>query len=79
LDLNVQVQGTVLAVTQRRIAGSFFGSCNPAKDVPLLLSLYQRGDLLLDQLVSKHYALEEVSAGYADLAAGRNARGVIEF
>jgi alcohol dehydrogenase (nicotinoprotein) len=79
LDLNVQVPGTVLAVTQRRIAGSFFGSCNPAKDVPLLLSLYQRGDLLLDQLVSKHYALEEVSAGYADLAAGRNARGVIEF
>ena len=79
LDLNVQVPGTVLAVTQRRIAGSFFGSCNPAKDVPRLLGLYQRGDLLLDQLVSKHYALEEVSQGYADLAAGRNARGVIEF
>lgn len=79
LDLNVQVPGTVLAVTQRRIAGSFFGSCNPARDVPLLLGLYQRGDLLLDQLVSKHYALEEVSEGYADLAEGRNARGVIEF
>jgi len=79
LDLNVQVPGTVLAVTQRRIAGSFFGSCNPIKDVPLLLRLYQRGELLLDQLVSKHYALEEVSAGYADLAAGRNARGVIEY
>jgi NDMA-dependent alcohol dehydrogenase len=79
LDLNVQVPGTVLAVTQRRIAGSFFGSCNPMKDVPLLLRLYQRGDLLLDQLVSKHYALEEVSAGYADLAQGRNARGVIEY
>ncbi len=79
LDLNVQVPGTVLAVTQRRIAGSFFGSCNPRKDVPLLLALYLRGELLLDQLVSKHYSLEEVSAGYADLAAGRNARGVIEY
>ena len=79
LDLNVQVPGTVLAVTQRRIAGSFFGSCNPIKDVPLLLRLYQRGELLLDELVSKHYALEEISAGYADLAAGRNARGVIEY
>jgi len=39
----------------------------------------KRGELLLDQLVSKHYALEEVSAGYEDLAAGRNARGVIEY
>ncbi len=79
LELNVQVPGTVLAVTQRRIAGSFFGSCNPVHDVPLLLDLYQRGQLQLDKLVSKHYALEEINDGYADLAAGRNARGVIEY
>jgi alcohol dehydrogenase (nicotinoprotein) len=79
LELNVQIPGTVLAVTQRRIAGSFFGSCNPVYDVPLLLGLYQRGELLLDELVSKHYSLDEINEGYADLAAGRNARGVIEF
>src|SRR6185437_761997 len=78
LDVNVQVPGTVLAVTQRRIVGSFFGSCNPVRDVPLLLGLYQRGELLLDELVSKQYKLEEINTGYADLAAGRNARGVIE-
>ena len=78
LDVNVQIPGTVLAVTQRRVVGTFFGSCNPVKDIPLLLGLYQRGDLLLDQLVSKHYKLEEINVGYADLAAGRNARGVIE-
>jgi S-(hydroxymethyl)glutathione dehydrogenase/alcohol dehydrogenase len=78
LDVNVQVPGTVLAVTQRRIVGSFFGSTNPVRDIPLLLGLYQRGELLLDELVSKHYALTEINTGYADLAAGRNARGVIE-
>ncbi len=79
LEVNVQIPGTVLAVTQRRVAGTFFGSCNPARDVPLLLSLYQRGDLLLDELVSRHYRLDEINEGYADLAAGRNARGVIEY
>jgi alcohol dehydrogenase (nicotinoprotein) len=78
LELNVQVPGTVLAVTHRRIAGSFFGSCNPLRDVPLLLGLYRSGELLLDELVSRHYRLEEINDGYADLAAGRNARGVIE-
>jgi S-(hydroxymethyl)glutathione dehydrogenase/alcohol dehydrogenase len=78
LDVNVQVPGTVLAVTQRRIIGSFFGSTNPVRDIPLLLGLYQRGELLLDELVSKHYKLTEINTGYADLAAGRNARGVIE-
>lgn len=78
LDVNVQIPGTVLAVTGRRIVGTFFGSCNPVRDVPLLLGLYQRGELRLDELVSKHYSLEEINTGYADLAAGRNARGVIE-
>ncbi len=48
-------------------------------DVPLLLNLYRRGELLLDELVSKHYQLEEINDGYADLAAGRNARGVIGY
>ncbi len=79
LDLNVQLPGTLIAVTERRIAGTFFGSCNPAADVPVLLDLYQRGLLKLDQLVSREYSLEEVNTGYADLAAGRNARGVIAF
>lgn len=77
-EINVQIPGTVLAVTERRVVGCFFGSANPVKDVPLLLRLYQRGQLQLDQLVSKHYRLEEISAGYADLAAGRNIRGLIE-
>lgn len=79
LELNVQIPGTVLAASERRVVGSFFGSCNPVRDVPLLLGLYQRGQLELDQLVSRQYRLEEVSAGYADLASGRNVRGVIEF
>ncbi len=79
LELNVQLPGTVLAATGRSVLGSFVGSCHPARDVPLLLSLYRQGRLQLDQLVSRAYRLEEVSAGYADLAAGRNVRGVIEF
>jgi alcohol dehydrogenase (nicotinoprotein) len=79
LELNVQLPGTLIAVSERRVAGTFFGSCNPLRDVPLLLGLYQRGQLELDQLISRHYRLEEVSAGYTDLAGGRNIRGVIDF
>jgi alcohol dehydrogenase (nicotinoprotein) len=79
LELNVQLPGTVLVATERRVVGSFFGSCNPLADVPLLLGLYQRGQLQLDQLISRQYELAEITAGYADLASGRNARGVIAF
>lgn len=79
LELNVHLAGTLLAVTERAVLGSFAGSCHPARDVPLLLRLYKQGKLHLDQLVSKTYGLEEISAGYADLASGGNVRGVIEF
>jgi alcohol dehydrogenase (nicotinoprotein) len=79
LDLTIQIPGTVLAATERRVVGCFFGSCNPVRDVPLLIGLYQRGELQLDQLISRHYQLDEISAGYADLASGRNVRGLIEF
>ena len=77
-ELNIQLPGTVLAATEKRILGSFFGSCNPARDIPLLLGAYRRGELRLDELVSREYRLDEISAGYADLAAGRNLRGVIK-
>jgi NDMA-dependent alcohol dehydrogenase len=77
-ELNIQLPGTLLAVAEKRILGSFFGSCNPAADVPLLLRAYQRGDLKLDELISRRYRLEQISDGYADLAAGRNLRGLIE-
>jgi len=79
LEKNVQIPGTVLAASERRVVGSFFGSCNPVTDIPLLLGLYQRGQLELDQLISRQYALEEIRAGYADLASGRNVRGVVEY
>src|SRR6266699_787158 len=76
LEKNVQIPGTVLAASERRVVGSFFGSCNPVTDIPLLLGLYQRGQLELDQLVSRQYALEEIRAGYADLASARNLGGL---
>jgi alcohol dehydrogenase (nicotinoprotein) len=79
MELNVQIPGTVLAATERRVVGCFFGSTNPVRDVPLLLGEYQRGRLQLDQLISRRYQLDEISAGYADLASGRNVRGLIEF
>jgi len=49
------------------------------RDIPLVLSLYQRGELQLDEMVSARCRLEDITAGYADLARRRNARGLIVF
>jgi Zn-dependent alcohol dehydrogenase len=62
---------------QRRIQGSIYGGCSPLVDVPMLIGLYQAGDLKLDELITRRYTLDEVNQGYQDMLDGKNIRGVI--
>jgi len=62
---------------QRRIQGSIYGGCNPLSDVPLLIGLYQAGELKLDELITRRYSLDEINEGYQDMLDGKNIRGVI--
>lgn len=66
-----------LAMFNKEVKGTIFGSGNPRNDIPLLLSLYQEGKLKLDELVTRTYPLEEINQGYDDMRGGRNIRGVI--
>jgi NDMA-dependent alcohol dehydrogenase len=68
-----------LAMMQKRLQGSIFGSANPRFDIPKLLGLYQEGQLKLDELITKTYRLEDINEGYADMLAGKNIRGVIMY
>jgi Zn-dependent alcohol dehydrogenase len=52
---------------------------NPRTSVPLLLSMYQAGALKLDELVTRHYELDQINEAFADLREGRNIRGIIDF
>jgi S-(hydroxymethyl)glutathione dehydrogenase/alcohol dehydrogenase len=37
------------------------------------------GKLMLDELITRRYSIEEAPRAFADLESGRNARGVIIF
>jgi Zn-dependent alcohol dehydrogenase len=63
----------------KTLCGTVFGSCNPKSDIPLLAELYLSGQLLLDEMITKRYGLDEINDAYADLTAGRLIRGVIDF
>ncbi|CNM33654.1 alcohol dehydrogenase [Mycobacterium tuberculosis] len=41
--------------------------------------MYNLGQLKIDELVTNEYSLEDINAGYEDMLAGRNIRGVIRF
>jgi Zn-dependent alcohol dehydrogenase len=56
-----------------------YGQCKPKKDFPILQKLYEKGDLILDEMVTKTYLLENLSEAFADMHAGKNAKGVIVF
>ncbi len=56
-----------------------YGCCRPQRDFPLLLHLYRTGKLPLDALVTRRYPLEALGEAFADMRAGRNAKGVLQF
>ena len=78
-ETTIAVPAIFLTVFEKQLIGSLFGSANPRKDIPKLLELYTQGQLDLDGLVTRTYPLEGINDGYADMYAGKNIRGVLEF
>ncbi len=68
-----------LVLFQKTIMGTLYGDSQPRYDIPNMLALYHVGKLKLDELVTKTYTLDQVNEAYADMLAGKNIRGVIEF
>ena len=66
-----------LAMWNKEIKGTIFGSLNPRSDIPALLGLYREGQLKLDELITRRYKLEEINEGYDAMRQGLNIRGII--
>jgi S-(hydroxymethyl)glutathione dehydrogenase / alcohol dehydrogenase len=79
----VDSQGSIpmfpFVMQEKRLIGSVYGSGQPARDIPRLVSLYQEGRLKLAELVSRTYTLDKVNDALAALAASDGARGVIRW
>ena len=56
-----------------------YGKCRPQIDFPKLIRLYKKGDLKLDEMITREYRLDELAEAFDDLLAGRNAKGVVVF
>jgi len=48
-------------------------------DFPKYLELYKQGKLDLDRMVTHTYRIDEAVQAFADLEAGKNARGVLVY
>ncbi|MFE5919644.1 alcohol dehydrogenase catalytic domain-containing protein [Streptomyces sp. NPDC056468] len=63
----------------KSILGCRYGSSRPQRDIALYAELYRDGRLLLDELVTQTYPVEEFERAAADAEAGKVARGVLTF
>jgi S-(hydroxymethyl)glutathione dehydrogenase / alcohol dehydrogenase len=78
-DAQGSIQMFPFVMQEKRLIGSVYGSGQPLKDIPRLVSLYQDGRLKLNELVSRTYALDKVNDAMAALGASDGARGVIKW
>jgi len=56
-----------------------YGKYRPQIDFPKIIQHYERGELLLDEMITRTYSLDRLQEAFDDMLAGRNAKGVIVF
>jgi alcohol dehydrogenase len=68
-----------LVTEERTLKGSYIGTTVPARDLPRYLSLFKRGRLPVDRLLTHRLQLEELNEGFDRLREGRAIRQVLQF
>lgn len=63
----------------KTIRGSYYGSSRPHVDFQRVLDLYKSGKLMLDELISRTFSLNEVNEAFRAMGDGEVARGVISY
>ena len=66
-------------VMEKKLLGTLYGSGNPGRTIPLLFSMWRRGALDLETMVSYRRPLAEINNGFDDLRAGRGIRTVLSI
>jgi S-(hydroxymethyl)glutathione dehydrogenase / alcohol dehydrogenase len=68
-----------LVLQEKTIKGCWYGSSNVQQDVPKLIDLYKKGELKLDELISREISLDEVNEAFDAMKTGEVARSVIVY
>ena len=75
----VSVEVGNVAAAGQRILGSKMGSTRLRVDIPKLVSLYEQGQLKLDELITGRYSLYQINEAIDEVKADRALRNVILF
>jgi alcohol dehydrogenase len=68
-----------LVAESRTLAGSYLGSADPERDIPIMIDLWRSGRLPVERLRSRDVLLDDINMAMDELAAGRVIRQLIVF
>ncbi len=79
VNSEVTVEARPFMFAEKILMGTWYGSSKPRIDFPRLVDLYMNGKLMIDQLISRTYKLEQINEAFAALERGEVARSIITF
>lgn len=68
-----------LVLYGKTIKGTLYGDSNIEYEIPKLMNLYKSGQLMLDEMVTNYYGLDQINEAFDDMLEGKNIRGMITF
>ena len=78
-DARAQINVNQLVYAEKTLKGTLYGSMRPRVDLITLMELHQNGKLMLDELLTHTYPLEQINEAYEALERGEVARSLILF
>jgi Zn-dependent alcohol dehydrogenase len=78
-DARAQINVNQLVYAEKTLKGTLYGSMRPRVDLLTLIEMHRAGQLLLDELLTRTYPLEEINEAYAALERGELARSLIVY
>jgi S-(hydroxymethyl)glutathione dehydrogenase / alcohol dehydrogenase len=78
-DARAQINVNQLVYAEKTLKGTLYGSMRPRVDLLTLMDLHRAGKLMLDELLTRTYPIEEINDAYAALERGEVARTLIVY
>lgn len=73
----IEFPGYAFGLQGKQVRGSWFGGCDPLRDLPRVIDAWRAGSLPIDRLITATRPLSEVAEAIADLEAGHGLRTVL--
>ncbi|MGI8550014.1 MAG: Zn-dependent alcohol dehydrogenase [Dehalococcoidia bacterium] len=73
----ITISAAALFPNEKILTGSFYGSTRFRTDMPMLVDLYLNGRLMIDELITGTYPLDQINEAFAKLSAGEAIRGIL--